>query len=71
MRRLVNQLARENDHETGKSFPATIEVNKPLIYKGVAVYQSSFEDGGIYLACGPEKIDKTKLPTALLGAPSA
>ena len=34
------------DHATGNSFPATIEVNKPLIYKGVAVYQSSFEDGG-------------------------
>lgn len=34
------------DHENGKSFPATIEVNKPLIYKGLAVYQSSFEDGG-------------------------
>ena len=34
------------DHETGKTFPATIEVNKPLIYKGVAVYQSSFGDGG-------------------------
>jgi cytochrome c biogenesis protein len=34
------------DHETGKTFPATIEVNKPLIYKGLAVYQSSFEDGG-------------------------
>lgn len=34
------------DHETGKSFPATIKVNQPLIYKGMAVYQSSFEDGG-------------------------
>lgn len=34
------------DHETGKSFPATIKVNQPLIYKGLAVYQSSFEDGG-------------------------
>ncbi|TFV99591.1 cytochrome c biogenesis protein ResB [Oxalobacteraceae bacterium OM1] len=34
------------DNETGKSFPATIKVNEPLIYKGVAVYQSSFEDGG-------------------------
>ena len=34
------------DHETGKSFPATIKVNEPLIYKGMAVYQSSFEDGG-------------------------
>ncbi|HJV53273.1 MAG TPA: cytochrome c biogenesis protein ResB [Noviherbaspirillum sp.] len=34
------------DHETGKTFPATIKVNEPLIYKGVAVYQSSFDDGG-------------------------
>lgn len=35
-----------HDNETGKEFPATIKVNEPLIYKGVAVYQSSFEDGG-------------------------
>jgi cytochrome c biogenesis protein len=35
-----------HDHETGKTFPATIKVNQPLIYRGVAVYQSSFEDGG-------------------------
>ncbi len=34
------------DKETGKRFPATIKVNEPLIYKGLAVYQSSFEDGG-------------------------
>ncbi|MBA5608692.1 cytochrome c biogenesis protein ResB [Duganella sp. FT3S] len=34
------------DHDSGQTFPATIEVNKPLIYKGLAVYQSSFEDGG-------------------------
>ncbi|HZV63532.1 MAG TPA: cytochrome c biogenesis protein ResB [Telluria sp.] len=34
------------DHESGKTFPATIKVNEPLIYRGVAVYQSSFEDGG-------------------------
>jgi cytochrome c biogenesis protein len=37
------------DHESGAAFPATIEVNKPLIYKGVAVYQSSFDDGGTKL----------------------
>ena len=37
------------DHETGATFPATIKVNHPLIYKGVAVYQSSFEDGGTTL----------------------
>lgn len=34
------------DNETGQKFPATIKVNQPLIYKGVAVFQSSFEDGG-------------------------
>lgn len=34
------------DHDTGKSFPATIKVNEPLFHKGLAVYQSSFEDGG-------------------------
>ena len=34
------------DHVTGKEFPATIKVNEPLIFNGVAVYQSSFEDGG-------------------------
>lgn len=34
------------DSENGKVFPATIKVNQPLIYRGVAVYQSSFEDGG-------------------------
>ena len=37
------------DHETGKTFPATIKVNEPLVYKGLAVYQSSFEDGGSHL----------------------
>jgi cytochrome c biogenesis protein len=34
------------DHETGKTFAASIKVNQPLIYRGVAIYQSSFEDGG-------------------------
>ncbi|PXX42383.1 cytochrome c biogenesis protein ResB [Undibacterium pigrum] len=34
------------DHESGKSFSSVIKVNEPLIYKGIAVYQSSFEDGG-------------------------
>jgi len=34
------------DHDSGKEFNATIKVNQPLIFNGVAVYQSSFEDGG-------------------------
>ncbi|WP_342118618.1 cytochrome c biogenesis protein ResB [Pseudoduganella sp. OTU4001] len=35
---------RSND--TGKTVDAVIEVNKPLIFDGIAIYQSSFEDGG-------------------------
>jgi cytochrome c biogenesis protein len=34
------------DHASGETFDATIKVNQPLIYHGVAVYQSSFGDGG-------------------------
>src|SRR6476661_74657 len=46
MPKLFASEVHVTDHETGKSFPATIKVNQPLIYKGLAVYQSSFEDGG-------------------------
>jgi len=34
------------DPATGKQFEQAIEVNEPLRYKGVTVYQSSFDDGG-------------------------
>lgn len=34
------------DHETGEVKEATIKVNHPLIHNGIAIYQSSFEDGG-------------------------
>ncbi len=34
------------DHASGRRFEHTIKVNQPLIYNGIAVYQSSFEDGG-------------------------
>ena len=34
------------DHATGKTREATIEVNRPLIIDDIAIYQSSFEDGG-------------------------
>jgi len=35
-----------HDRATGKATPATVEVNKPAIHAGVAIYQSSFDDGG-------------------------
>jgi cytochrome c biogenesis protein len=34
------------DRETGQQFERTIEVNKPFEYKGVTLYQASFDDGG-------------------------
>jgi cytochrome c biogenesis protein len=38
-----------HDHENGQSVPATVEVNHPFTYKGVAIYQSSFQDGGSWV----------------------
>ncbi|MDM0114453.1 cytochrome c biogenesis protein ResB [Variovorax sp. J22R133] len=35
-----------HDRETGAQIPARIEVNHPASYKGVEIYQSSFDDGG-------------------------
>jgi len=34
------------DPQSGKTFDRSIEVNEPLRYKGVTIYQSSFDDGG-------------------------
>lgn len=39
-----------HDRESGKTTPATIKVNEPAIVNGVAIYQSSFDDGGSRLA---------------------
>jgi len=46
MPKLFASEVEVTDHEDGRSFMASIKVNEPLIYKGIAVYQSSFEDGG-------------------------
>ncbi|MCW7539354.1 cytochrome c biogenesis protein ResB [Aquabacterium sp. A7-Y] len=35
-----------HDPETGAEVPARVEVNHPFVYRGVAIYQSSFADGG-------------------------
>ena len=35
-----------HDRETGEAIPQRIEVNHPASYKGIEIYQSSFEDGG-------------------------
>lgn len=38
------------DPERKQPFDATISVNHPLIYKGIAIYQSDFQDGGSSLS---------------------
>jgi cytochrome c biogenesis protein len=35
-----------HDHQTGEATPATVKVNHPAFHRGVAIYQSSFDDGG-------------------------
>ncbi len=35
-----------HDHETGEKQSARVEVNHPVFHRGVAIYQSSFDDGG-------------------------
>jgi len=46
MPKLFASEVEVRDKASGEVVKATIEVNKPLIYKGLAIYQSSFEDGG-------------------------
>ncbi len=35
-----------HDRDTGEAIPATVKVNEPAFHRGVAIYQSSFDDGG-------------------------
>ena len=37
------------DHETGEVSQALVKVNEPAFHRGVAIYQSSFDDGGSQL----------------------
>jgi cytochrome c biogenesis protein len=55
------------DPVDGKTFSATIKVNEPLIYKGVAVYQSSFEDGGSKLKLAAYPMTGSKNYTFTIG----
>ena len=39
-----------HDRETGQQTAATVKVNEPAFHRGVAIYQSSFDDGGSKLS---------------------
>lgn len=54
------------DHDTGKTSEAKIKVNEPLIHRGIALYQSSFEDGGSELKLTAQAMQGGK-PFALEG----
>jgi len=51
------------DKGTGQVREETIEVNKPLIHRGIAIYQSSFDDGGskLHLSAHPFQGPLTKV----------
>ncbi|MDR2259878.1 MAG: cytochrome c biogenesis protein ResB [Azoarcus sp.] len=47
-RRFASDLVL-TDAESGQRFERTLEVNKPLTYRGVTLFQSGFDDGGSLL----------------------
>lgn len=68
MPKLFSSEVEIKDHETGKSFPATVQVNHPLIYKGIAVFQSSFDDGGSQMRLKAHVMQGAKQETRELNA---
>jgi len=55
------------DLATGERFERTIRVNEPLRYKGVTVYQSSFDDGGSALRLRAWPLDGKGAPADVAG----
>jgi len=51
------------DRETGQQFERTIEVNKPFEYKGITLYQASFDDGGSKLKLKAHSLSAGSLET--------
>ncbi|MFY7866395.1 cytochrome c biogenesis protein ResB [Roseateles sp.] len=51
------------DHETGAITDATIKVNEPFIHRGIAIYQSSFEDGGSDLKVKARPMGRADVPS--------
>ena len=48
------------DDELGESFTQMIEVNEPLRYRGVTIYQSGFDDGGSKLRVSVQPLSGTE-----------
>lgn len=55
------------DHETGKEIPTRVEVNHPASYKGINIFQSSFDDGGSKVTLKALPISGTVKPFEVSG----
>lgn len=54
-------------HDGGTVREATVKVNEPVIYNGLAIYQSNFEDGGSKLQMKALPLDHAGEPVAIEG----
>lgn len=51
----------------GKRWNATVKVNEPVVHQGVAIYQSSFEDGGSKVTLRGHPLTGTQAPFEVSG----
>jgi cytochrome c biogenesis protein len=56
-----------HDHETKKAIPATVKVNEPAFHRGIAIYQSSFDDGGSALKLRAQPLSAAGKPFEIEG----
>lgn len=56
-----------HDKETGDKIPARVEVNHPASFKGVEIYQSSFDDGGSSVTLKSVPMTATTKPFEIQG----
>jgi cytochrome c biogenesis protein len=56
-----------HDKVTGDTVPARIEVNRPASYRGIEIYQSSFDDGGSQIKLRAQPMDGSEATFGLEG----
>jgi cytochrome c biogenesis protein len=56
-----------HDRETGEQVPARVEVNHPARWRGVEIYQSSFDDGGSSVKLAAVPINGSTRPFEVQG----
>jgi cytochrome c biogenesis protein len=56
-----------HDHETKQAIPATVKVNEPAFHRGIAIYQSSFDDGGSALKLRAQPLSASAQPFEIEG----